>query len=163
MRHIAHLVAIAQSDDVLEVVLDDAEVVAVIADVGRQQQRVAPADDPLLALVGRAPIDFERELVGLEDARRLGEPLTQLAEEFNRSDPAKEAKPCAFVRVNRVSSGVGLTLLSEGWTDEGRDGPRPVIWSPAVAITAFVTEISRRMPPYLAIVCSVEAATRLPM
>lgn len=59
--------------------------------------------------------------------------LTQLAEEFNRSDTAKDAEPCAFVRVNRVSSGVGLTLLSEGWTDEGRDGPRPVIWSPAAA------------------------------
>src|SRR5688500_6635788 len=59
--------------------------------------------------------------------------LTQLAEEFNRSDTAKDAEPCAFVRVNRVSSGVGLSLLSAGWTDEGRDGPRPVIWSPAAA------------------------------
>ena len=59
--------------------------------------------------------------------------LTELAEEFNRSDAAKDAKPCAFVRVNRVSSGVGATLLSEGWNDEGRDGPRPVIWSPAAA------------------------------
>ena len=57
--------------------------------------------------------------------------LTELAEEFNASDAAKDAKPCAFVRVNKVSSGVGLTLLSEGWTDPGRDGPRPVIWSPA--------------------------------
>ena len=57
--------------------------------------------------------------------------LTELAEEFNASDAAKDAEPCAFVRVNKVSSGVGLTLLSEGWTDPGRDGPRPVIWSPA--------------------------------
>jgi len=59
--------------------------------------------------------------------------LTQLAEEFNRSDAAKDAKPCAFVRVNRVSSGVGATLLADGWTDPGRDGPQPVIWSPAAA------------------------------
>ena len=59
--------------------------------------------------------------------------LTELAEEFNGSDAAKDAKPCAFVRVNRVSSGVGATLLAEGWTDPGRDGPRPVIWSPAAS------------------------------
>src|SRR5687767_4094713 len=57
--------------------------------------------------------------------------LTELAEEFNASDAAKDAEPCAFVRVNRVSSGVGATLLAEGWTDPGRDGPRPGIWSPA--------------------------------
>ena len=62
--------------------------------------------------------------------------LTQLAEEFNRSDAARDAEPCAFVRVNRVSSGVGLSLLSAGWTDEGRDGPRPVIWSPAARSAA---------------------------
>ena len=59
--------------------------------------------------------------------------LTELAEEFNASDAAKDAEPCAFVRVNRVSSGVGANLLAEGWTDPDRDGPRPVIWSPAAS------------------------------
>jgi Ca-activated chloride channel homolog len=59
--------------------------------------------------------------------------LTRLAEDFNSSDAARDAEPCAFVRVNRVSSGVGATLLAEGWRDEARDGPRPVIWSPAAA------------------------------
>lgn len=59
--------------------------------------------------------------------------LTELAEEFNRSDDAKKAKPCAFVRVNKTSSGVGATLLTDGWPDPDRNGPRPVIWSPAAA------------------------------
>ncbi len=59
--------------------------------------------------------------------------LTQLAEQFNGSDEAKDAKPCAFVRVNKTSSGIGATLLADGWPDPGRDGPRPVIWSPAAS------------------------------
>jgi Ca-activated chloride channel family protein len=59
--------------------------------------------------------------------------LTQLAEDFNGSDAAKKAKPCAFVRVNKTSSGIGATLLADGWPDPARDGPRPVIWSPAAA------------------------------
>ena len=64
-----------------KVVLDDPEVIAVVVDVGRQQQRVAPADDALLAEVGRAPIDFQRELVGLDDLRRLGKSFAELREE----------------------------------------------------------------------------------
>lgn len=59
--------------------------------------------------------------------------LTELAEEFNRSGEAQDARPCAFVRVNRTSSGIGATLLAEGWADEARDGPRPVIWSPSAS------------------------------
>jgi Ca-activated chloride channel family protein len=59
--------------------------------------------------------------------------LTELAEDFNNSDEAKKAKPCAFVRVNKTSSGVGATLLTDGWPDPARDGPRPVIWSPAAS------------------------------
>src|SRR4051794_34566186 len=59
--------------------------------------------------------------------------LTELAEDFNKSDEAKKAKPCAFVRVNKTSSGVGATLLTDGWPDPARDGPRPVIWSPAAS------------------------------
>src|SRR3954451_11838651 len=56
--------------------------------------------------------------------------LTQLAEDFNKSDEAKKAKPCAFVRVNKTSSGVGATLLADGWQDPARDGPRPGVWAP---------------------------------
>ena len=59
--------------------------------------------------------------------------LTQLAERFNDSDAAKDAEPCAFVRVNKTSSGTGAALLAEGWPNPGVDGPRPVIWSPAAS------------------------------
>jgi Ca-activated chloride channel family protein len=59
--------------------------------------------------------------------------LTELAQDFNDSDAAKRAKPCAFVRVTKTSSGTGASLLTEGWPDPSRDGPRPVIWSPAAS------------------------------
>jgi len=80
VRNVEHLVAVAEPNDLGEVVLDDPEVVAVVVDVGRQQQRVAAADDALLALIGRAPVHFDRELVGLDDLGRLGEPLPHLGE-----------------------------------------------------------------------------------
>lgn len=57
--------------------------------------------------------------------------LTDLARTFNDSDEAKPGGRCAFVRVKRTSSGVGMSLLTEGWPDEATNGPRPVIWSPA--------------------------------
>ncbi|MBW3614924.1 MAG: substrate-binding and VWA domain-containing protein [Actinobacteria bacterium] len=59
--------------------------------------------------------------------------LTELAERFNGSDAAKDAEPCAFVRVNKTSSGTGATLLAEGWPNPDIDGPRPVIWSPSAS------------------------------
>jgi Ca-activated chloride channel family protein len=59
--------------------------------------------------------------------------LVKLAEDFNKSDAAKKAKPCAFIRINKASSGVAAQLLADGWTDPGHDGPRPVVWSPAAA------------------------------
>jgi hypothetical protein len=80
MRDIAHLVALTQPDDALEVVLDDAEVVAVIVDVGRQEQRIPPAHDALLAQVGSVPVDFQPQLVRLHDLWRLGKPCAELRE-----------------------------------------------------------------------------------
>jgi hypothetical protein len=80
MRHIRDLIALSQPNDAREVVLDDAEVIAVIPDVSRQKQRVAPSDDALLAQVRRVPIDFERQLVGLEDLRGHRKPFPELRE-----------------------------------------------------------------------------------
>ena len=57
--------------------------------------------------------------------------LTDLARTFNDSDESKPGGRCAFVRVKRTSSGVGMSLLTEGWPDETTNGPKPVIWSPA--------------------------------
>ena len=81
MRHVAHLVALAEPDDAREIVLDDAEVVLVIRDVRGQRERVAPPDDALLAEVGRAPVHFQRELIGANDLGRIGKVLADLREE----------------------------------------------------------------------------------
>ena len=81
MRHVAHLVALADANDVGKVVLDDAQMVAVIRDVRRQEQRVAAADDALLALVGRVPVDFQLQLVGFDDLGRRGKAFAKLREE----------------------------------------------------------------------------------
>jgi Ca-activated chloride channel family protein len=57
--------------------------------------------------------------------------LTDLANTFNDSDEAEVDGECIFVRVQRMSSGAGATLITEGWPDPDINGPRPVIWSPA--------------------------------
>ncbi len=57
--------------------------------------------------------------------------LTDLARTFNSSDEAKPGGRCAFVRVQRKTSGIGMSLLVDGWPDEATNGPRPVTWSPA--------------------------------
>ena len=78
---VPHLVALADPDQVAEVVGDDAEVVAVILDVGREKRAVAPAEDDLLAAVGCLPIHFHVQLVGLHQPGRLGESLADLGQE----------------------------------------------------------------------------------
>src|SRR5437588_810584 len=71
MRNVLNLVAFANPDDVSEVVLDDAEVIAMIVDVGGKQQRITTAHDALLAQIGRPPVDFQTQLVRLHDLWRL--------------------------------------------------------------------------------------------
>ena len=56
--------------------------------------------------------------------------LTDLARTFNASEEAEVDGECVFVRPQSKSSGLGATLLTEGW-DEEAEGPRPVVWSPA--------------------------------
>lgn len=59
--------------------------------------------------------------------------MTDLAQEFNRSDDADLSDGgCAFVRPYSKASGGATTALAEGW-DEGAEGPKPVIWSPAAS------------------------------
>ena len=91
MGHVAHLVALADPDHVAEVVGDDAQVIAMVVDVGREERAVAPAEDDLLAPVRGLPIHFHVELVGLDQAR------------VARSDPPptwarKKTNPWARVR-----------------------------------------------------------------
>ena len=59
--------------------------------------------------------------------------LTDLAEDFNGSDEADLDDGCAFVRVQRKSSGLAEQLLASDSWDENIEGPRPVIWSPAAS------------------------------
>ncbi|HWC09858.1 MAG TPA: extracellular solute-binding protein [Acidimicrobiales bacterium] len=59
------------------------------------------------------------------------EVLSELARRFNGSDRAEQGETCAFVRVQRKSSGAAQQLLAQGWPDEAANGPRPVVWSPA--------------------------------
>jgi Ca-activated chloride channel family protein len=65
--------------------------------------------------------------------------LTDLAETFNESDEAQVGDDCMFVRVQRKSSGAAEQALAAGW-DEGTEGPRPAIWSPAASTWGTVLD-----------------------
>ena len=80
MGHVTHLVPFAEANDGGEIVLHDPEMIAMVRDVSRQEQRISTSDDSLLAQVGRTPIDFERQLIRLHDARWLDESLADLRE-----------------------------------------------------------------------------------
>jgi Ca-activated chloride channel homolog len=76
--------------------------------------------------------------------------LTDLARRFNGSRSAKIDAGCAFVRVQRVSSGVGMQLLAGDWPDEAANGPRPVVWSPASSAWATILNFKRANQPVMA-------------
>ena len=97
MRHVADFVALADPDDVAEVVGDDAEVIAVVVDVRRQEGAVAPAEDDLLAPVRGAPIHFHAQLVGLDQPGRLGQSLAHLRQEEHEA-----VRPAAVALERRV-------------------------------------------------------------
>jgi len=59
--------------------------------------------------------------------------LNLLAGRFNGSGAAKVGGACAFVRINKVSSGAAEQYLADGWPDSDTAVPKPVIWSPAAA------------------------------
>jgi hypothetical protein len=85
VRHIAHFVSLTEPYAVGEVVLHDAEVIPVVLDVGREIRTIPPANDLLLAPVRRLPIDFEHELIGLDQPRRFPQAFGQLSEEEDES------------------------------------------------------------------------------
>jgi len=71
--------------------------------------------------------------------------LTDMAEEFNRSDLATIEvdgdETCLAVVVQAKASGGAAQLLDQGW-DEEAEGPRPVVWSPAS--TAWQAVLNQR-------------------
>ena len=89
-----------------------------IRDVRRQQERIAPSDDALLALIGRVPVDFELQLVGLEDLGPRKESFAELREESHIA-----------MRLGLVvrQSGVGELLRAAGGSSfDERPTPRVV-------------------------------------
>ncbi|MEX2268069.1 MAG: extracellular solute-binding protein [Acidimicrobiia bacterium] len=69
--------------------------------------------------------------------------LTELGERFAGSDAAKIDGQCIEVRVQRQSSGAAATLLAADWPKPAKNGPRPVIWSPAASTWAGVLDQRR--------------------
>ena len=58
--------------------------------------------------------------------------LSGLAAAFN-SSPESRRGGCAFVRLNKQSSGAAASLLADGWPDPAVNGARPAVWSPAAS------------------------------
>jgi Ca-activated chloride channel family protein len=59
--------------------------------------------------------------------------LTDLAKRFKDSGEADVNGRCVDVKVQKVSSGAGETLLEGDWPKPKVNGPRPVIWSPSAS------------------------------
>ena len=93
---VPHFVALTEPDGGAEVVLDDAQVVAVVIDVGGQLGAVAPAHDALLAGARGLPVHFQLELIRFDEARRLAQAFAEL--------PEKEQEPVGlgFVVLQRT-------------------------------------------------------------
>lgn len=69
--------------------------------------------------------------------------LTDLAKSFNGSSAAQISGGCAFVRVQKKSSGVAAQLLTDDWPDPENNGARPTIWSPAASAWFGIVEQHR--------------------
>jgi Ca-activated chloride channel homolog len=65
--------------------------------------------------------------------------LSDLAQTFNQSDRARFDGTCVEVIPYSKSSGLGASLLIDGW-DEEAEGPKPVIWSPASSAWGAVVD-----------------------
>ncbi|MDQ1395837.1 MAG: Ca-activated chloride channel, partial [Acidimicrobiaceae bacterium] len=59
--------------------------------------------------------------------------LSTLAGTFNKSKDAKVNGTCAFLRINKVSSGTAEQFLANGWQESDTSVPKPVIWTPAAS------------------------------
>jgi Ca-activated chloride channel family protein len=68
--------------------------------------------------------------------------LTELAKTFNGSQ-AKAGDKRVVVQVKSKSSGGAMQLLTDGWTDEDAEGPRPVVWSPAASSWGAILDQNR--------------------
>jgi len=69
--------------------------------------------------------------------------LTDLAKRFEASGEASVNGRCVRVKVARVSSGAGASLLAADWPKPKANGARPVIWSPAASTWGAVLDQRR--------------------
>lgn len=58
--------------------------------------------------------------------------LQELSQAYNKTKTKVDGK-CVATVVNKISSGAAAQALVDGWPDGGRNGPRPVVWSPAAS------------------------------
>ena len=80
VRYVPNVSSVPHANEIGKVVLNDSEPIAVIADFGRQEQRVALADQPLLAEHRCLPNQLHGQLVDLHHSGWFGESLAELAQ-----------------------------------------------------------------------------------
>src|SRR5690606_29616041 len=105
MRHVADLVALAETDGGAEVVGNDAEMIAVIDDRGGLEGRVAPGGDDLLAPARGLAVHFQLEFV------RPDHPFDwSIAVIYD----SREAQQTPGPRLPTSESGIGVALAATG-------------------------------------------------
>jgi hypothetical protein len=97
------LVALADPDQITEVVGEDAEVVAMVLDVGGEKRGVAPAENDLLAPIRGLPVHFHVQFVGLDQARRPAESLPDLGQEDHQPVSAGAIAPEPRIGLRRAT------------------------------------------------------------
>ena len=85
MRHVLHVLSVAQPDHVRKVALDDAVAIAVKADVHRNERRIALADHHLARDVRGRPMNLHGELGAADDAGSHERRITDLREKLERA------------------------------------------------------------------------------
>ena len=81
MRHIAHVLPVAEADAIGQVVQHDPVAVAIVPHIGGQQRGVATPHETLGTAPRLPPGDLQRQLFALHHARRNHHALTKLREE----------------------------------------------------------------------------------
>src|SRR5215207_9472082 len=101
MHHVANLVSITDANDVAEIVRHDAEMVAMIADICRQEPAITPAQYDLLAAVGGLPIHFHVQLICFDQPWSLRQSFAYLGQEEDESMSLRPITGERRVRLNR--------------------------------------------------------------
>src|SRR5829696_4757966 len=97
------------------------------------------------SVVAGAPAAHADDCIKVDMAVQLNQfPLVpDLAKRFNDSDLAHVGDRCVEVSVAKQSSGAAATLLEQGWPNPEKNGPKPVVWSPAS--TAWAKVLNERL------------------